>query len=192
MTRLGPRVRAVLTAVGLVAILVVGGVVVHLTPGEDDWQDGFVTSGEVGETLTGRTLQVTVHGAEVADEVTSSRGWTGETPGVWLVVDTTVTAMLGDVGFGLSELDIDGVRYEASERPDSSSIEGGSLAAGIPLRGPLAFEIPADAIDAGQATLRFATNGDPRLDSVLEVPLRLDGLEHRDTLELPAIDEGAA
>lgn len=191
MTRVGPRLRGALAAVALLLILVVAGLVRHVTPGGDDWQDPFEVSGPVGDPVVGRTLEVTVSQARVAERITSPRGWTGETEGVWVVVDASVTSLLDGGLFGTTDLVVGGVRFGASERPDGDSLEGISLRAGVPMRGALAFEVTEAALDSTQARLELAGGGETRLDSLLVIPLRLGDLDRVDELELPDVVEGA-
>ena len=164
-----------------VGLVVVAWFVALVTPGEDQAQAPFRIAAAVGETATGRNLDVTVTDIRRASDV-SAGGWTAE--GNWLVVDLDVASVVSESGvlFGHIDLLVDGVRYGASERPDSLLREG--LSAGIPLSGSVAFELPAKVID-GDAVLELALDGeDTRLDSMIVVPFDLAEVPDAGTTEM--------
>ncbi|RFA09058.1 hypothetical protein B7R54_07335 [Subtercola boreus] len=176
-----PPWRHVLNGALLVVFLVVAGIVLHTAPTEEQWQAAIPVTGPVGQTLTGRNIQATVTDVRVADAVTASNGWSGETSGVWVVVDARVEAVLTDYGvsLGTAQLKIGDTLYGASERPDQATIEGAVLSVGLPQTGPLMFEVPEDAVagdDARGAEIQLAANDDPRTDSMVVVPIDLAAL----------------
>ena len=176
--------RHLLNGALLVAFLVIAGVVLHTAPTEDQWQAAIPVTGEVGDTVAGRNIQATVSDVRVADSVTASNGWAGETSGVWVVVDASVEAVLTDYGvsLGTANLKIGDTRYAASERPDKGTIEGAVLSVGLPQTGPLMFEVPRPALegaDASSAEIELAANDDPRTDSMIVVPVDLTAVERQ-------------
>ena len=186
-----PWWRHVLNGAALVAVLVVAGVVAKTAPSEAVWQGPIPVSGEVGEQLTGRNIQATVEQVRVAREVTASTGWTGETSGVWVVVDASVTSVVDDYGVSLrgARLQVGGTLFSASERPDLGTIEGAVLSTGIPNSGPLMFEVPDDVItsEAGtHAEVQLALDSDVRVDSMIVVPVDLTALPVEDEIETDA------
>jgi hypothetical protein len=165
--------------------------VLHSAPTDAQWQAAIPVTGEVGQTLTGRNIEATVSSIRIADSVTASNGWAGETAGVWVVADASVAAVLTDYGvsLGTAQLQIGDTLYAASERPDRGTIEGTTLSVGLPQTGPLMFEIPRAALqgdDARGAELQLAANGDPRTDSMIVVPVDLTAIAHEPTLTTDA------
>ncbi|MDF2444090.1 MAG: hypothetical protein JWR01_2293 [Subtercola sp.] len=170
--------RHVLNGALLVVFLVIAGIVLHTAPSEEQWQAAIPVTGEVGQTVAGRNIRATVTEVRVADTVTASNGWSGETSGIWVVVDASVEAVLTDYGvsLGTAQLKIGGTLYAASERPDRGSIEGTVLSVGIPQTGPLMFEVPREVLggDAARSVeIQLAANDDPRTDSMVVVPVDL-------------------
>jgi hypothetical protein len=166
---------------GLVGVLTIAWFVAHTTPTEEVWQGPIVVSGDIGEKLTGRNIEAIVSQVRIAETVSASNGWAGPTSGVWVVVDTSVAAVVDDLGvsLGTAELVIDGVTYSASERPDDGTIARQQLTTGIPLRGPLMFEVPRELVEseaATAATIQLAINRDPRADSLITIGVDLSAL----------------
>lgn len=162
-----------------VACIVTAWFVALVTPGTEEAQAPFEVPAAIGETATGRDLVVTVTDIRRASEV-SAGGWTAE--GNWLVVDLRAQSVLTEFGTSLAhtELEIDGTRFSASDRPDSLA-EGGALAIGLPREGSLAFELP-DGLDAGKGRLELALNPvDQSLDSMIVLAFDLG--------EVPTVDE---
>jgi hypothetical protein len=183
--------RHILNGALLVVFLAVGWVVLHSAPTDAQWQAAIPVTGEVGQTLTGRNIEATVSSIRIADSVTASNGWAGETTGVWVVTDVSVAAVLTDYGvsLGTAQLQIGDTLYAASERPDRGTIEGTTLSVGLPQTGPLMFEIPRAALqgdDARGAELQLAANGDPRTDSMIVVPVDLTAIAHEPTITTDA------
>ena len=76
--------------------------------------------------------------------------------------------------------------YSASDRPGLSVLADQSLSVGIPLTGPLLFEIPRDDLDSSDgrsARLELGLGADPRVDSRLVVPIDLTTLSVEPTIE---------
>jgi hypothetical protein len=195
MTRT-PWWRHVLNAAALVAVLVVARIVSHTAPSEAFWQAPIPVSGVVGEEVTGRNIQATVTQVRAADSVTASTGWTGETTGVWVVVDASVAAVVTDYGalLGTAQLQIGDRVYSASERPDYGTIARKSLYTGIPSTGPLMFEVPRDILSeaaAKDAQIQLAVDSDPRVDSLVVVPVDLTALEVEPSIETGEPEWGA-
>ncbi|RFA21033.1 hypothetical protein [Subtercola boreus] len=192
-----PVWRHIANGAALVGFLVVGGIVVHTAPTEEQWQAPIAVTGAIGQTLTGRNIQATVTDIRVADSVTASNGWSGETSGVWVVVDASVEAVVTDYGASLStaQLKVGDTLYGASERPDQATIEGVPLSVGLPNTGPLMFEVPADALagdDARDAEVQLAATSDPRTDSMIVVPVDLSAIARQTsvTTEKPTWGDG--
>ncbi|MGD8166582.1 hypothetical protein ACEXOS_005110 [Herbiconiux sp. P16] len=191
-----PWWRHALNAAALVAVLVVAGIVSHTAPTEAFWQAPIPVTGVLGEPVTGRNIQATVTGVRAADSVTASTGWTGETTGVWVVVDASVEAVVTDSGalLGTAQLQIGDRVYSASERPDYGTIAQKSLYTGIPSTGPLMFEVPRDILSeasAKDAQIQLAVDSDPRVDSLVVVPVDLTALEIEPSIETDEPEWGA-
>lgn len=176
----GRRIRALAWVAGA-GCLVAAWFVASVTPTDADAAAPFVVTAAVGEPAVGRTLSVTVLDARLADAVTGPRGWSAE--GSWLVVDLAAEAVDSEVSnlLGDARLVVGDREFRASERPDSMLRT--PLAVGIPRAGSIAFELPADAL-TGLAVLRISGDEDTRLDSLIELELTLDELEHTDATTL--------
>jgi hypothetical protein len=180
----------------LTAILAIAALVLHTTPSREAQQSAIVVPGVVGESVSGRNIRATVHTVAVAESVTAGTGWAGGTPGIWVVVDLTVEALVDDEStvFGTAVLRVGEVSFSASIRPQRGTVVGQRLVTGVPLNGPLMFEVPADLVAGGAAetaTLEFATDSDPRADSLLVVPVDLTALDVQPDLEVAFPEWGA-
>lgn len=180
----------------LTAILAVAALVLHTTPSREVQQSAIVVPGVVGEPTSGRNIRATVHSVSVAESVTAGNGWAGSTPGVWVVVDLTVQALVVDekTALGTAVLRVGDVSFRASIRPQKGTVAENRLATGVPLNGPLMFEVPTDVVArtaAKTATLEFATDSDPRVDSLLVVPVDLTALVVQPDLEVAFPEWGA-
>lgn len=168
------------------ALLAVAGALTLAVPSDDALTEPFLVSGTVGEEITSRTLQVIVGESEFTDRlVVPGSEWSAE--GNWLVVPVEASAPHSETGanIGLATLTIDGVTFQASERPASSLLKA-PLHVGTPIVGGLAFELP-DGLRSGTAELRLGpTSSTPVLDDVVDVRLNLDVLAASDERELEA------
>jgi hypothetical protein len=176
-----PWWRHALSALVLVGLLAVAGVVADTAPSGGGWQAPVEVEGRLGETVTGRNIEATVRSVRAADSVTTSNGWQGATTGVWIVVDLSVAAVVDDRAslLGGAVLRIGDRSYSASDRPGLSVLAERSLSVGIPMTGPLLFEIPRDDLgsaDGRGARLELGLDADPRVDSLLVVPVDLTQL----------------
>lgn len=181
MTRRLRGPAAILVAAGLIAV----AFVLRLTqPGDEQQQGPFVTAAVFGQQVEGRDLTFIAQDAYLADRVASAT-WTGETEGVWLVVDATIGSKLG-VAVPYATLTVGELRYTSSDRPDDAAL-GAPVDAGMPQAGSFVFELPASALEgpAGtHAVARFATAYRVRLDSAIDLTLDLTALEHRPSATL--------
>jgi len=173
----------------LVGILTVAGLVLHSAPDRDLQQSAIPVQGALGESASGRNIRATVHSVAVTESVTAGNGWAGTTPGIWVVADVTVEAVVDDQGatLGTAVLRIGDLVYTASTRPQTATVAGRGLATGIPLTGPLMFEVPADVVSSatsGSSTIELAVASDPRVDSLLVVPVDLAELPAQPAIEV--------
>lgn len=165
------RRRAAAAWAGGIACVVAAWGVAFVTPDEEAASDPFVIQTALDKPAQGRNIAVTVTDARIADEVTAPRGWSAE--GTWLVLDLEAQAVVSETRSALSYvvLQAGGRTFQASERGRSLYRE--PLAVGIPQSGTVAFEIPADVAELTTATVQLGVSSDPRLDSVIELPLNL-------------------
>ncbi|MGE3193575.1 MAG: hypothetical protein AB7K08_08930 [Microbacteriaceae bacterium] len=176
------RLPAVLALLALIG----GALVLHLTkPSDEELQGPFVTYAGFGEQVEGRDLTWEAEDAYLADRLTAP-GWTGETDGIWLVIEGTIGSKLGittpDVSVRVGER-----IYEASDRP-GDAVLGDSLDAGLPQAGAFAFELPRSVLESEEGThvtARIANGFRVRLDSAIDMVLDLTQLDHRGTAALP-------
>jgi hypothetical protein len=140
----------------------------------------------LGTRVDARTFSVTVLDARLADRVQTPE-WTGDTTGVWLVVDIEFERTL-DRGSLTGSFRIGDTDYLLSARPDLASIDGGaSSMPGLPWTGSMLVELPLSALDdsaAGAAVIRFATSTDPRLDAVVDYTIDLGSIDREASLTL--------
>ena len=162
------------------ALIVAAWGVALITPPEDAFERPFPVTVDVGERGEGRNIAITVHDVRRA-EAASAGEWTAE--GNWVVVDLDAEAVMSEFGtlLSLATLEVDGRTYAASERPDS--LRRGPLSVGIPRSGSLAFEL-ADDIEPADAVLTFGLDTDPRLDSLIVVPVDLREIDVESDAEL--------
>lgn len=179
-----PRVRA-LSVVGAVVLLAGAFAVTRTEPGEKVGFAPFAVHVEQGELGRGRNLEAVVDGVTLADRVVMD-DWTGETSGVWLVVDVRMaTTQFGTLAH--ADLFAGDRRWRPSSRPNIGAMQSTSLDAGLPMAGSFVFELPVELLrdDAGRhAALELSTRGDTRLDSVVRLDLDLTALPHEDVREV--------
>lgn len=177
--------RGLATGAGAAVLLVLAFAVARTEPGEGVSFAPFVSRVEQGQLGEGRDVQAVVDRALLADEVELG-SWTGETTGVWLVVDARM-ATTESPGLAAAELRVGDRMWRPSTRPSSGALQLTPLAAGLPMRGSLVFELPAELLeepDAARAVLRLATDTDSRLQSVVELELDLAAMPREGRLEL--------
>ena len=183
------RARSALAGLGLLA-LAFG--VAFSTPGTAQVEAPFAVSGDVGERVVSQHLVVTTHAMTLAHEVVVDT-WVGTTSGVWLVVDATAEARTERSTLGTAVF-IDGVEYGSTTRTSSDTLDGRVVDAGFPITGSVLVELPADILDrpgARSATVRFSTDGDVRLDSVIEMEVDLTALDVENRAERDVPRAGA-
>jgi hypothetical protein len=173
-----PRWAAWIIGAGLV---VAAWFVALVTPGEQQIQAPMPLTVAVGEEAVGRNIAATITDVRRTSELRAG-DWSAE--GNWVVVELDVASVTSEdlVNLSHAELVVDGVRFGASERPDSLRKE--QLSAGVPTSGGLAFELPAD-LDSGQATLELAVSSDRRLDSMIVLVFDLAAVPTAPRDELP-------
>jgi hypothetical protein len=184
--------RRVIHGVLAAALLVIASLLFTLAPSDRQNQAPVEIPVSIGQTGLGRNIETTVHGIRLAEVVTTSgfTPWTGTTPGVWVVVDATVSNVVDPTSLS-AWLGVDGLSYEASTRPDFDSLEGLVLSPGIPTIGSVLFEIPRDVIDAREpVTFTFASSHDLRLDSAIVLSVRLDDLAIEPVIALESPETG--
>ena len=170
----------------IVAALVGAGVLVAGAPDNEDITGPFLVRGGVGDTVSGRELTAVVTSVELTKRLDIKYQDVGDTStdGVWVVVDTVLTARYDTVVLNDAELWIDDVRYGVSDvLPAPTSLQL-TFGAGIPQRGSLVFEIPLSALDAPgatQASIVLFSTSDARLDSFPAIVTDLTGLPISDS-----------
>ena len=116
----------------------------------------------------------------IAERVVDRRWRSGE-GSTWVVVDASAAAVTSEISalLGHAALVVGDRVYLASTRPSGLTLNGASLSIGVPTRGALLFELPADVLGdpaAAAARLELAVKADPRLDAMLLTPIDLTAL----------------
>jgi hypothetical protein len=185
MSGRGARTRKVLLAAAFAAVAVALSV---LVPSEEFQQRPYVLQApELGARVDARMFSVTVLDTRLADRVQTPE-WTGDTPGVWLVVDIEFERTL-ERGSITGSFRIGDTEYLLSARPDLASIDGGGASSmpGLPWTGSMLVELPLSALEdpaAGAAVIRFAVSADPRLDGVVDYTIDLGSIDRESSVTL--------
>jgi hypothetical protein len=148
-----------------------GGVVAR----QEEIQRPFVTSGKLGETVTGQHFAVRVNGVRGAGRIEEStyRGsGSHETRGLWLILDMSVTAKGKDtiVAYGALR-DGRGRVFLASSRVRQPILGGRTFQPEIPVRGEAAFEVPWETASEELTVVLARTTIGQSMDSIVEVSL---------------------
>lgn len=187
-----PRTRLVHAAVAA-AVLVVAGVAINTAPPSNAWLEPLPVAGTIGQEAVGRNLAATVHGVRLAETIVDGAGSSDEivpTGGVWVVVDLSARAIIDErvAGFNGIALHTAGLEYSASDRVDGA-LNRRSLSIAVETTGSIAFELPE--VPDAPVELHLALRRDSRGDSVLVVPISLDGLEPEASVALEEITQEA-
>lgn len=171
----------------LAVALLAGAVGVTLTlPTGDQLEAPMVVDVALGERGDGRNITAVVDAVTFADEVSTPR-WTGETTGVWLVVDARAAGVVSPTSV-YARLTIGERTWMASGRPGGDGLQETLIAPGLPFAGAVIFELPADILDepgAAAAHVEFAAGRRPVLDSAVRVTIDLREVDRVDRLEVP-------
>lgn len=177
------RVARATSLVIAIGILALAALITESRPDTLTSQRSFRVEGRLGTAVQGRDLRATVHGVTVARELRrSDAGEPVTTSGRWVVVDLTVATDVEPSGIGTADLEL-GERTYATRRVRGRDLTGVIVQPGLPRRGLLVFEVPADAVN-GTAVLALARSGDPRLDSTLAITIDLAEASVTDLAEL--------
>jgi len=168
--------RATFRVLAAVVVIAAAAVVWQSLPVRTKVFAPFDVRGTSGETVTGRSIAATVHGARLAPDVMSGTGGrVGDAiaaAGTWVVVDATVETTRDSVK-PEAELIVDGNTYLPSERffLENLTASDAVVDPGIPERGVLVFDVATQFLDSEAAppfVLRVWV-GDGRLDSRLVI-----------------------
>lgn len=169
---------------GLAVVVALAGsaVVVASAPDNEGITAPFFIRGGLGDTVSGRNLTAVVNSVELAEylDVTYNDAGNTSTDGVWVVVDTVLTARRDTVTLGSAQLWIDDVHYGISDILPSPTPLQLTYGPDVPQHGSLVFEIPRAALDApgaSHASIVLYDKLDARLDSVPVIVVDLTGLD---------------
>ena len=134
----------------------------------------FIQEGSGADRIDVDPVWVTVHDVTAATAVTGTYDDVVDTDGAWLLVDVTFEAQ--DEPSTVSEVavrDAAGREFRQSDRVDNPMI-GGTLDPGLPERGHVVLEVPADAL--GDLVVVVSPNSPGRLipRAVAEITIRVD------------------
>lgn len=173
-----PALTRAATVGGLALLLIATGIVAATTPTAADWEQPFAVHAPIGEKAQGRNIAATVHDVTIADRVVDGR-WQSGTGSTWVIVDASAAAVQTETGaiLGRAALIVGDRMYVASNRPSAFTLMDVGLSIEIPTRGSLVFELPgnalADTAAVSTARLELSMQADPRLDSMLVIPIDL-------------------
>lgn len=149
----------------------------------------FDVDGAPGETVTGRSLSVTVSGARLGPTALQRGRPMVEAAGEWLVVDAAVDATTVFVK-PVTELRVGADTYVPTDRFWSAQL-GGELAPGITQRGSWVFDVaPERLAGVSEVSLRV-WQGDSRLDSRVVVTIPLADVVRDDPLVVRPVESTA-
>lgn len=174
------------------ALLVASALAVATAPDNAAVIAPFAITGPAGEPVSSRTLTVTVNGVALTESLlVKYRDLPAiDTDGVWVVVDTTISANLGTEGLGYVELWIGDVHYRVADvLPPPTPLQL-TYGAGVPQRGSLVFELPREALDApgaARATVVFLPRLDSSLDSAPVIGIDLTGIDVRPSIRIEEV-----
>ncbi|MEO3810377.1 hypothetical protein ABGB17_15365 [Sphaerisporangium sp. B11E5] len=163
--------RAVLGALTAAALLAAIIVVQRATPSVDQRYAPIVSRGRLGEQVNTTAFQFRVDRLQLARSVrmTDDYGLVGRprsTPGVWLVVWATVAATREAVIVQGTRLrTADGTEYMANTSI-LHTLEKTPLQPGMPVYGPMLFEIPEDRLAGAWLAVRQHSGGANALDTL--------------------------
>lgn len=173
----------------IAAVLVIGAwMLTVLAPSDDAGRDAFVTPMTLGQPAEGRNIAATVIDVRTTDTITAADGWTAD--GTWVVVGLSAEAVSSQSTGYLrgANLLIDGRTFSATQRgPDEMTLLATQLVPGVATSGSLMFELPDDALH-GEGRLRLSTSESPWGDTILELTIDLDALEHVDEIAVPDVE----
>jgi hypothetical protein len=179
---------ALVTAV----VMAAAAAVWHNLPTPNDVYGPFDVHAGIGKQATGRAITATVTGARIAPQVRKlpTRGTLFDALGVWVAVDTVMTAT-ETTEKPYASLVVGPNTYVPTQRLGVGPL-GGALAPGIAQHGAWVFDVPPDLVAAGPRDMKLRLwVGDGRLDSRLVISVRLDDPRvHRDHIvELEPLTE---
>jgi len=190
-------------ALALIVALGLSGLAVATAPDNDDTVGPVVSTAPSGETATTRQFSARVDEVSLAQEIDVSYGANSfsflteqlPTEGVWVVVDVTITNTYGPILLHYSQLRIGGVEYRTTSLLPTPTVVSHRFGPGIPVRGPLVFEVPASVLEsdaAAHAVLDIRATLTPQLDGVTVHDLDLSGLTVDDSVVLggATVEEG--
>jgi hypothetical protein len=171
--RLGRWLTGLATAAVVVAV---GGAVTSSELSYDERFREFVTTGAMGDWVSGGTFDVSVVAVRTAATIDDD-GLTLDTAGAWVLVRMRVMATEEAEWLDYATVrDSAGHTWSATQRIDQPLVDNGyRLDPRIPVEGEVVFEVPQDA--ATGLTLRVGqANGlyGLQMASVVEVPLPID------------------
>ncbi|MUM17739.1 hypothetical protein FZI91_14905 [Mycobacterium sp. CBMA271] len=197
MTFKNSWVRLLVRGAAVVVVLTAAVLVWNRLPYPVDVEAPFYAHGTVGQKVDTPTIELTVAGAKVGNQL-KTRNALIKSTGHWIMIDGTVTALRGP-GYASANLVIGDRTYFPSERAPFGTFQNAArpLAAGITQRGAWVFEVPNDALESGPAELRvWVGTGSaiprffPRIPSV-SVPLDDGHAPRVQTIIPPNAIEGA-
>jgi hypothetical protein len=160
----------------LIGVVVAGGAISDQQLTTDERFREFVVTGEPGRPVSTTTFTVVVLEVRAVAVVTDDTGRPYTTGGVWLLARVRAYGIDEPAEIGYAAVrDSRGRTWLATARVEQPLAGGGyQLQPGIPVESEIAFEVPTPA--ATDLTIRLATASfDLRLDTVVEVPLPVDG-----------------
>lgn len=149
----------------------------------------FDVDGAAGQTVTGRSLSVTVTGARLAPTALQRGKPVVEAAGQWLVVDAAVDATT--MFFKpVTELRVGPDTYVPTDRFWTAQL-GGEVAPGITQNGSWVFDVAPDRLEAVTEVSLRVWQGDSRLDSRVVVTIPLSDVVRDDPVVIRPVESAA-
>lgn len=163
------RRRRALSVLLTIVVIAAGSWMWHQLPDLMEVEGPFDVTGDAGEQVNGRDLDLTVTGARTASSVRVARRPVVPAVGTWVVVDARIAARTS-FAQPRAELLVGPNTYAPSDRFTLTGL-GRELVPGIGQRGSWIFDVAPDLLERRAPLTLRVWAGDGRLDSRLVVSI---------------------
>ena len=194
------KARRILAPLAVIGALAIGSLAVGTAPDSTRISQPFDVTGDVGDRITTRLLEVEVAKVSAGPRIVLSYGalfgttnpsYTSE--GMWVVIDLTATTATESLVISGTTLEIGDFVYSPTPLP-SPAIDAFTVGSDVPVSGQLVFEVPTalfESDSAEHARLTVAPPFTARLDEVAVVELSLHDATQKTAITIdPAFVRG--